>query len=119
MYDYFKARLWTQIEEQSTNFWEEVKHFKDIIEKTRSFCQPVHKVLKAKRSNIQKLVGKKRPVLRIEKSKWNEEFTMYPFDCILMAIDHVALRQVSPHKTYSDAYNESNLMLYFPFYGIA
>ena len=92
MYDYFKTRLWTQIEQQSMNFWDEVKHFKDTIDKTRNFCQPMYKMLKTKPSSIQKLVGNEKPILTIDKSKWNEEFTMYPFDCILMAADHLALR---------------------------
>ena len=84
MYNYFNNSLWTQIGGESKDFWEELKHFREVNQQVREFCDPVFKMLKKDRSYILNVM-KEKNYFSVSSSKWNKSFRVDTMDCVLMA----------------------------------
>ena len=96
MYNYFNNSLWTQIGGESEDFWEELKHFREINQQIREFCDPVFNMLKEKRSYILNVM-KEKNYFSASSSKWNKSFRIYELDCVLMVAHKYTFRSVSLH----------------------
>ena len=92
MYNYFNNSLWTQVNKESTNYWEELKHFRDVNEQVRDFCQPIYVLLKTRRKLLETLLTTSENSIYIQESQWNQGFKLDIMDCILMANHKYAFR---------------------------
>ena len=78
MFNYFNNSLWTQIGGESKDFWEELKHFKEVNQNVGQFCEPIYKTIKAQPASLQTLFHYKTALSRYEfttkfKISWNRQ----------------------------------------------
>lgn len=92
MYNYFNNSLWTQIGGEPWDFWDELKHFREINQQVIDFCQPIHGLLKQPGVPLKTLLATSLDSIHIGKSQWNKEFNVEVMHCILMAIHKYAFR---------------------------
>ena len=70
LYDHFYRKFVTEVKKEGKAFWQELRHFKQILLKTRNFCESLSPDV--------------TDVLRVKASLWSEEFTLNAEDCHLM-----------------------------------
>ena len=90
MYNYFNYSLWTQIDGESEDFWDELKHFREINQQVREFCEPIHGLLK--QPGVPLKLSTSLDSIHIGRSRWNKEFNVEVMDCVLMTIHKYAFR---------------------------
>ena len=92
MFNYFNDSLWEQINRQSKDFWEELKHFKKVNQQAAEFCQPVYNLLAQKKKSLQVRLQNRKKTLTVPRSKWNGRFQLKTIDCLLMALHKYSFR---------------------------
>ncbi len=46
LYNYFNKTLWSKIDNQPADFWQEVDHFKQLKKNVTKFCEDFYKLLR-------------------------------------------------------------------------
>ena len=100
LYDHFNQTFWTFLSEQSPDFWKEVEHYKKIKDKSLRFCDKYYSILEKDATEVKTII-KQNATLQIQKSPWNEPFTVDTLDCILM-------------KTHKNTFLNLNTIRNFP-----
>ncbi len=85
IFQYFNKSLWEIISKEPENLWEEVEFFRNTKSKAKFFCEPVYKILMKRPGRIQLWLKNHTASLQIAKSRWNKQFNVTQFDCMLMA----------------------------------
>ena len=86
LFQYFNDTLWNLISsEESSNFWSEVKHYKNINNNISSFCNKYYQILRTNTKGVRNVIDT-TVNLTIGHSVWNKIFTVDPLDCILMKV---------------------------------
>ncbi|XP_060563819.1 galactose-3-O-sulfotransferase 2-like [Ruditapes philippinarum] len=77
VYDYFYQKFWDQFNKESDEIKFEVSHFKNVLTDLNKYCNdPTQK-------------GRNDNLLRVEQSKWNEQFSISFEDCEYMKKDEL------------------------------
>lgn len=74
IYRYFRKVLDEKLEQEENDFWDEVNYFKTLLNRVSEFC----------------LKGNDVKSLFVEKSAWNEDFSVTRSDCQWMTIPEMA-----------------------------
>jgi hypothetical protein len=74
IYDYFTNVLDEKLNKMQEDFWNEVNYLKTILKRVNVFCS----------NNNQKLR------IVIEKTNWNDQFSIYKNDCKLMSTNELS-----------------------------
>ena len=69
LYDHFNKTLWNKVAKQNGDFWDEVRHFDDVLNKTHIFCNG--------------LAHDKRGTLHFPAHRWSPSFNVTFNDCRL------------------------------------
>ena len=72
LYNHFNATLWRRIGQESSDFWDELRKFKALLNKVTTFCNNANEYDKPRHFHA---------------SKWNEAFTLSFADCSVMQIN--------------------------------
>ena len=73
LYDYFNQTLWKKIARESSDFNDEVIHFKSIQKQVQTFCSMGEQLNKR--------------TLLLQKSSWHNEFEISLKDCLIMSLN--------------------------------
>ena len=80
LYDNFNRTLWKKINEEGPDFWDEVSHFKQLLDQLRSFCQ----------GDI--ITSATHGYLSLPQTRWNLEIHIYKNDCEYLGDDFDSLQ---------------------------
>ncbi|KAJ8297771.1 hypothetical protein KUTeg_024302 [Tegillarca granosa] len=75
LYNHFNNTFWKRVEKEGATFHEEVNHFKEVQKKVTVFC------LNLDQSRF----------FFVEKSRWNNNFTVVREDCVFMTLKELPL----------------------------
>ncbi|KAL3881017.1 hypothetical protein ACJMK2_033217 [Sinanodonta woodiana] len=95
LYEYFLNIFWKKIQAEGPLFFQEVKHFKLIQQKTMHYCN----------NSLQS--AKSYPPLTVPNSAWNKEFFITQSDCKFMSQDELNLM----HDLIEEAWGRYNQSL--------
>jgi hypothetical protein len=88
LYDFFKAKLHRQIEEEGDSFQEEVDNFKDIRKYVENFCHVAPRRIKS---------------VQVERSPWTAGFVIDRYDCDIMHKGEISFTQMIRKSQYGSA----------------
>lgn len=88
LYEFFKDRLFKQIEAEGKGFMEEVANFKEIRHYVENFCHTVSQQIHS---------------VKIEKGRWTDSFEISRDDCQLMHVGEIPFTQMIRKAQYGSA----------------
>lgn len=88
LYDFFLEKLNKQIEQEGTDFMDEVNNFKEVRELVEKFCHVVSRHIRS---------------LKIDKGEWTDGFEISRDDCNLMHVGEIPFTQMIRKKQYGSA----------------
>ena len=83
LYNHFNQSLWNKIKLEPEDFMDEVRHFRDVNGRVKTFC-------------LTSTFGQ----LAVAASMWNEEFIVSRNDCSRMSLNTPQFRQLARKKLY-------------------
>ncbi|XP_078698800.1 galactosylceramide sulfotransferase-like isoform X2 [Branchiostoma floridae x Branchiostoma belcheri] len=105
LYDYFNSTLWQKIKKQDDGFYQEVRHFENVLHSTTSYCASAiilgyggyvnRDTNKTVRSWV---VNDTAGILTIPKTSWNDEFDIDPSLCIKLKMGWIDWEYVLKNK---------------------
>ena len=72
MFNYFNNSLWEQIGREHNDFWEELRHFREVNKQVSDFCHTVFTTLRQRKALDQPELQNEGKILIIQESKWNK-----------------------------------------------
>ena len=88
LYDHFKTKLLTQIQNEGQSFWEELQHFKDVRRNIENFCNSSPRSIKT---------------IRIKQNRWNDVFDISRQECYILHVGEIPFTQMIRARQYGRA----------------
>ena len=102
LYEYFKKSFLDKFRNEGQEIVDEVKHYKDVLERVRKFCTPFHNKIKSKEFNISSTIFNEYSPLKIHHSKWHKSFTFTVKDCAFLRLQSMVFRAYFYYKQNND-----------------
>ncbi len=99
LFHHFNHTLWKLIAQQSSDFWKELKHFKETNQKVEKFCKKFYNTVQKDPSYTSRLLSQRNTFI-VESSLWNVEFFVDALDCILMKVRKDTFLNINAHRNF-------------------
>ncbi len=86
LYDRANETLWKVLAMQEDDYWDEVKKYKDYLERIDEYCEPVMTELRKNPKDIHKLMDEFES-MELPETKWGEAMTVDVLWCAMAHID--------------------------------
>ena len=104
LYNFYNKSLWRKIGHEPGDFWDELSYFKSVNKNISEFCKPLHQSLATHADNVYKAMKDTR-TLTFPATRWGSKFTIDATQCVLMAVNEEAFRNILIARQYSQVRN--------------
>ena len=99
LYNFYNNSLWRRMKNEPDDFWDELAYFKMVNKNISEFCQPVHKSLERNAATLHSIIKDTRTLV-FPATRWGSGFTIDVTQCVLMAVNEEAFRNILITKQY-------------------